>query len=165
MWEHKLNDPKSSEKDKALAKEFLDSDIVQGKYQDGFPGIIGIIIKKDNKTLILYHNKTGEYSIPTGKVEYREKDEEAVIREAEEETGLIITKCSYKGFVKFKRKKDDKDIIIRVYKADDYNGTATNKEPDKHYSLRWLSKQEINNLIRLDQAGDTIILSKKNSWL
>ena len=76
MWEHKLNDPKSSEKDKALAKEFLDSDIVQGKYQDGFPGIIGIIIKKDNKTLILYHNKTGEYSIPTGKVEYREKDEE-----------------------------------------------------------------------------------------
>lgn len=53
------------------------------------------IIIKDDKMLLSYEQKSNIYMIPGGGLESKEKDEDCVVREVREETGLIIepSKC------------------------------------------------------------------------
>ena len=63
----------------------------------------GIIIK-DNKLLMVHSNK-GEYKFPGGEVKYGELFKKALIREVNEETGLIVTGGSIKPFGKIVEKR------------------------------------------------------------
>lgn len=163
MWEKKLEDPKTTPKDKVVAKEFLDADKAMGKYQDKSPGYIGAIIKEDDKLCILFHNKVQLWSIPTGGVGYREKDEDAVKREMMEELGIEVEESHYTGFIKIQR--PTKELFFRIYTVDKYSGTIANKEPHKHARIRLISRFELNNLIKMGTVGDTIIQPLNNHWI
>lgn len=165
MWEYKLKDPKTSDKDKDVAKEFLDADKALNKYQDGYPGIICAIVKKGKKFLILYHNKAQCYSFPTGKVERKEKDEDAVIRECQEELGIKVTDLTYKGWVAYRPKSKDRDLTFRVFFVEKFDGEVTNVEKEAHREIAWKSKQELNAMIRLGTSGELIKLCKEKGWV
>ena len=47
----------------------------------------GIVVFKDNKVLIIKHNR-GHYGLPKGHVEYGETEHETAIREVKEETNI-----------------------------------------------------------------------------
>ena len=165
MWVSKMKNPHVSEKEKAVAKEFLDADKVLNKYQDGYPGIICAIIKKDNKFVILYHNKAQTLSFPTGKVNRDEKDEDAVIRECNEELGITVSNPTYKGWVSYRPKNKDHDLTFRVYFVDQFEGTVTNKEKELHREVTFKSKQELNAMIKLGTSGELIKLCKEKGWV
>ena len=111
--------------------------------------IIAAIIKRNNRYLIQDHVKTNLYTLPCGKVEDNESEEDAVIREMKEELGIKVTKLT-----KHFQKEDfgivvngkSYDTITNYFIIDSYEGIIMNKEPHKHRALLWLTKKEIDKL-------------------
>lgn len=57
---------------------------------------VGVLIFKANKVLLVKHGEkaghiTGSYGLPAGRIELGETDQEAAVRELQEETGLLTT--------------------------------------------------------------------------
>ena len=155
--------PDATEEEKKMAKEYLDADKAAGRYQSGYAGIIGAIVKEDNKYVLLYHLKKDCWTFPTGKVEQDESDEEAVKREMHEELGIDITGLSYLGPIQFKEHNDD--YTFHMFKVNTYTGTISNKELNKHARIKYATKQEIELLIKAGTASPMLQLVIDKGYL
>lgn len=120
-------------------------------------------IKKDSKTLMLYRNKKendvheGKWVGLGGKIEDGETPEECIIREVQEESGLIITNPKLKGFLTFPKFKDNEDWYVFVFTSHEFSGDIINSpEGDLH----WISDEEILNLNLWE--GDKLFLKWMN---
>lgn len=112
-----------------------------------------------NGKFAMQKSKFGDYKIPGGGMEENETFEEALIREVQEETGLIIKKDSIQEIgeiLEVKQdifKSDHKYICHSLYYQCDVEETMTEtnltpSEISKGYELRWAGIEEIieNNL-------------------
>jgi 8-oxo-dGTP diphosphatase len=97
----------------------------------------------------------GLWSIPGGRIEPGESDEEAVVREIREETGLHVTCGRLLGAV------DRPGLVIRDYQALVTGGTLT--AGDDADAARWASLAEAE---ALDAAGELTsgLLATLRSW-
>ena len=77
-----------------------------------------------------------------GKLEEGESPEDCLIREVKEETGLILKKFAYRGFITFVSKQWGTEYM-HLYTATEYEGEM--KECDEG-TLEWVTKTEIENL-------------------
>lgn len=118
-------------------------------------GVLGVVINKDKKFLILYRKLHWRgWEFPKGGINKGEKEDEALSREVEEETGLhvrIICKLSYlityhypKDFIK-KTKTEYKGAHQSVYLAF-ANGRV--KLSQEHSKFRWVSYKEACKLLK-----------------
>ena len=118
-------------------------------------GVLGIVINKDEKFLLLYralHWRGWEF--PKGGLSKGETEEEALYREIKEETGLavkIIFKLPYvityiypRDFIK-KTKTKYKGAKQSVYIAIANGSVKLSKE---HNRYRWVSYKEARNLLK-----------------
>ncbi len=73
-------------------------ELKNGKYEDKYIGIYGISIKDDSVLLIKKKNGPydGQLDLPGGGMKFRERPEDALMREFKEEVGVSIT--DYKLF-------------------------------------------------------------------
>lgn len=82
--------------------------------------------------LLLQHKKLGKFGAgkwngPGGKIEPGESPREAVIREVQEETGLVIYDVKYRGMLDFYfGKKPKPDWTCYVFSTESYKGTPRN---------------------------------------
>lgn len=120
------------------------------------------LIVKDNKVAILYSKKYNAYITPGGGVEDNESLEEACIREAKEEAGLIVepikqiavVDCNYPRI----RIVHNYFVCNVVGKTDSTD--RTNHEKDQDLEVKWLSLEE------LKKAYATLTDSYKyGSWM
>jgi 8-oxo-dGTP diphosphatase len=97
----------------------------------------------------------GLWSIPGGRIEPGESDEEAVVREIREETGLEVTCGPLLGAV------DRPGLVIRDYLAYVTGGTLI--AGDDADAARWVSPDEAE---ALDAAGQLTseLLATLRSW-
>jgi 8-oxo-dGTP diphosphatase len=97
----------------------------------------------------------GLWSIPGGRIEPGESDEEAVVREIGEETGLRVTCGPLLGAV------DRPGLVIRDYQAFVTGGTLV--AGDDADAARWASPAEAE---ALDAAGELAaeLLATLRSW-
>jgi len=110
-----------------------------------------LVYTKENKILLLRRYNTGykdgEYSLVAGHVDDGETFTDALIREAREESGLVITKNQVKVSHMMQRKSDfDGSQRIDVFLTVDYktlNQDPENIEPHKCDDLSWF---DIDNL-------------------
>lgn len=106
------------------------------------------IIKKEDKVLVLRHNKCkGLCLFPCGKIEQGEEKFGALFRELFEEIGIEVTSATpLKSYRKWYDRVDGiMHVNEHVYYITNYNGIPFNKEPNKHLEMKWVKIIDILN--------------------
>jgi 8-oxo-dGTP diphosphatase len=112
---------------------------------------VGAVIRDDAGRLLLIRRRNepgaGLWSLPGGRVEAGETDEQALIREILEETGLVAAAGALLGTVEWPG-RDGAIVDIRDYLAVVTGGSL--QAGDDAADARWVTPGEIG---RMDQAG------------
>ncbi|MCR5786634.1 MAG: NUDIX domain-containing protein [Acholeplasmatales bacterium] len=113
------------------------------------PSVRGIYIK-DNKLWMIYSNKYDYYKFPGGGIDNNESFEDALVREIQEEAGLVIDPVSIKewGHVLVKERGSEEDLFIQdnyyffydILSSNAYRN-LDNYEKEEGYELRFVSSQ------------------------
>ncbi len=105
---------------------------------------------KDNKILLLRRYNTGyedgNYSMVAGYVEPNETFTQCVIREAEEEAGIVLKPQDLKVVHVMHRNSkaaEDNERVDLFFTAEKWDGEIVNKEPDKCDDLSWFEVDAI----------------------
>jgi 8-oxo-dGTP diphosphatase len=117
---------------------------------------VGAIIKDSGGRLLLIKRghapQAGRWSLPGGRVEPGETDQQAVIREIREETGLDIRCDQLVGSVQ--RPSPDAMLEIRDYAATVTGGTLG--AGDDAADVRWVSPAELGRLPLTTGLAETL---------
>jgi len=139
---------------------------VPGKYKSDLQkNALAVIFNPDKKILLLKRAPIVEYWQPNkwalvgGKVENGEDVEEAVKREIEEETGLIIDKF-LERFVIQRNPDSVEHIFITIYEGDPYDI----KLNDEHTAYEWFSYIEINFINTVPNLKDYINIALNKNY-
>lgn len=102
-----------------------------------------ILLRRDGEVLFLQRANTGyrdgEYSLPAGHLDGGESALAAAIREAREETGIILDPTNLRLVHTQHRVADegDHERINLYFAVTTWNGEPTNAEPQKCTALTW----------------------------
>jgi len=124
----------------------------QNNIMEGFnkkPGVgIGVILLKDNKLLLgkrhedpekadsLLHGE-GTWTLPGGKLDFKEGIPECAYREVYEETGIKINKDRIKIVSVTNDVVEDAHFVTIVFLAEEFEGEPKVMEPDEITEWRW----------------------------
>jgi 8-oxo-dGTP diphosphatase len=122
-----------------------------GRDTDRVPGpripCVGAIIKDEAGRLLLiqrgHEPETGRWSLPGGRIEPGESDEQAVVRETREETGLRVMCGAFVGSVQRPGLRGGV-LDIRDYAATVTGGTLS--AGDDAADARWVSQADLAGL-------------------
>ena len=95
----------------------------------------------------------GKWNGLGGKFDTGESPEQCIIREVEEESGLLISTPKLHGFITFPQFKDNQDWYVFVYTADQFEGTLIDCNEGE---LEWINDQQLSSLNLWE--GDHIFL-------
>ncbi len=123
-----------------------------------------IVLQKDNSVLLAKRQNTGFcdgfYSLIGGKVEPGETFRQAIIREVNEEVGLVINDEDLRFAHFFQRRGTDTEIAVVVFASHRWSGTPENKEPDKTSKLKWFDMNALpDNIIPAHKHALQLIAS------
>lgn len=132
-----------------------------------------LILKKENKILLIRRFNTGfedgKYSMIAGHVDQGETFTQAMIREAHEEAGIILSPGDLKLVHMMHRKShvDAEERIDAYFLASTWSGNLENKEPHKCDDFSWFDMNELpKNMIpyivfALEQIKQNILYSEQ----
>jgi ADP-ribose pyrophosphatase YjhB (NUDIX family) len=105
------------------------------------------LIIKDNKVAVLYSRKYDAYITPGGGVEENETLELACIREAKEETGIVIKPIEHFAVLdcNYPRIRIVHNYFICKVIEESNDTNKTEHEKDQDLEVRWLSYIEVRN--------------------
>lgn len=114
-----------------------------------------LVLMQDNKILLLRRYNTGyedgNYSLPAGHVEAEENFTQCVIREAEEEIGIMLSEEDLKvSHIMQRDSKTDKDNerVDTFFITKKWDGEIKNKEENKCDDLSWFDLHDLpDNII------------------
>ncbi len=109
---------------------------------------IGVMILKDNKVLLGKRHEDpdkadselhgeGTWTLPGGKMHFREKFEETAHREVLEETGINVNKEALKLVSLANDKVEDAHFVTVGFLCKDFEGEARTMEPDEITEWKW----------------------------
>jgi len=111
-----------------------------------------LILAKDGQVLLLRRANTGyqdgNYSLVAGHLDGAETAKQSIIREAEEEAGIIVRPANLDVVHVMHRYRPDREYIDIYLKTDKWEGIIVNKEPNKCDELKWFP---------LDRLPDNIL--------
>ena len=105
----------------------------------------------------------GLWSIPGGRIEPGESDEQAVVREVREETGLDVTCGRLLGAAEIPGLAGT-IVVIRDYEALVVAGSATATAGDDAADVRWVSDAEADAMEERGQITSGLLASLR-AWL
>ncbi|KFC06356.1 putative MutT family protein [Trabulsiella guamensis ATCC 49490] len=102
-----------------------------------------LILRNENNVLLSRRMNTGygdgQWSLPAGHVEENESALSAIIREAEEETGIHIQPDNLTLVYTFHRRDAGRTYIELWFETKKWDGIPEIREPDKCSGLEWFS--------------------------
>jgi len=108
---------------------------------------VGAIITADDRILLIrrgHEPEAGRWSLPGGRIEAGETDEQALVREVREETGLKVVPGPLIGAVDRPR-PDGRVLVIRDYAATVTGGTlAAGDDAD---DARWFGVRDLAGVL------------------
>ena len=109
-----------------------------------FNAAVYLIVKKEDKVLMMRRFNTGwmdgMYTLPAGHIEENETAQQAISREAKEETDLDISLEDLTIVHTMHRKSDwGREYFDMFAEAKSYSGEAKINEPDKCDEIGWFS--------------------------
>ena len=116
-----------------------------------------LLIEKDNILLYLRQNTgfgDGFYSLVAGHLDGNESVTRAMIREAREETGILIHPKDLEITCVMHRKAADREVIDYFMRAERWENAIENLEPEKCKELKFFPIQNLpDNLISYVRVG------------
>ena len=91
------------------------------------------------------------YTLPGGHIEPGESVVDAVVREMQEETGLIVMKPKLVGIKQFPI--EGGRYIVFLFKADEYTGTLTSSEEGR---MEWVERKWLSEINTVDDLCDLL---------
>jgi mutator protein MutT len=82
-----------------------------------------------------------------GHIEPGERPDQALVREVEEELGIVPTQWTELGVIR--DSLPEHDLVVYLYCVTAWIGTPSNRQPEEHSLIQWLSYSEA---VRLDLA-------------
>ena len=117
------------------------------------PGVgCGMVFLKDRQILLLQRRKSpeaGAWGIPGGKIDFLERAEEAIRREALEETGLLARNVALLGVSEQLFHAEQQHWIGILFLAGSFEGEARLREPDKHGGIDWFGLDQLPGKLTL----------------
>ena len=116
-----------------------------------FKGVVNLIIKQDNKILLLFRNDGffsyggGWWVIPAGHIEHCETAKQAAIREAKEELNIDIEEKDIEFAHVMSNLASKEECFDFFFIINKYRGIIRNCEEDKCVEMRYMSIEEIKN--------------------
>lgn len=110
---------------------------------------VWLILIKNEKILLMKRQNTGyrdgDYNLPAGHIEPGELPKEAMIREAEEELGIRLSKKDLEFVhVSYRPKHDETgDRVDFFFLAEEWLGEVRNAEPHKCSEILWIDPQQL----------------------
>lgn len=133
--------------------------------QEKSAGAVVYYEKDEKKEFLLLHYSLGHWGFPKGHVEKGETDEQALLREIKEETGLskvkIIPGFKEKTGYFFTQNRDliHKQVIFFLVKSDSKKVVLS----DEHEDFLWLEYKDALNKLTFDNTKE--ILNKASKLL
>ncbi|MFY9588922.1 MAG: NUDIX hydrolase [Actinomycetota bacterium] len=107
------------------------------------------------EVLLIHRPKYGDWTLPKGKLEPGETDEQGALREVEEETGLRCEIEDAIGRVSYKDRKGRPKVVVYFAMRPVSGAFEPNDEVDE---LRWVTVDEAQGL--LDYAHDRRLVAR-----
>lgn len=111
-----------------------------------FPVAVHLFLRKGSQLLLLRRYNTGyedgNYSVVAGHLDGGEDVYAAMIREAAEEAGIVISRNNL-NIVQVMHRKSAEERIDYFFDCHEWEGNIQNNEPDKCDELMWI---ELDNL-------------------
>jgi mutator protein MutT len=108
------------------------------------PYVVAYITRQTDRgveVLLTYRSATGfpvnTYAMPGGKIDENESPTQAVMRETEEEVGIIADPHSMKLATTLYFKGHTETCIAFVFSIASWKGEVENREPAKHSHIKW----------------------------
>jgi len=129
--------------------------------------IFGVLLRDDNEILLLRRFNTGyedgNYSLPAGHIDGRESLSAALIREMNEELGIVIYQQDIDLALLMHRNADDGERMDVFFLIRRWTNTPQNMEPHKADNLSWFPINQLpHNTIPFILEAIEKIASKKN---
>ncbi len=111
-----------------------------------------LVLIKDGQVLLSKRVNTGyqdgNYSLIAGHLDGGETANQCIIREAEEEAGIILKLNNLKVSHVMHRYRPDREYIDIYVAAESWEGEIENNEPEKCDELKWFSIEDLpDNII------------------
>lgn len=117
------------------------------------PGVgCGIVFLKDGHILLLQRRKSpeiGAWGIPGGKIDFLETAEQAIRREAFEETGLEAGDIKLLGLSEQLFHDEKQHWFGVLFQAESFSGEMQLLEPDKHGGIDWFALDNLPDRLTL----------------
>lgn len=117
------------------------------------PGVgCGIVFLKDRHILLLQCRKSpeiGAWGIPGGKIDFLETAEQAIRREALEETGLEAGDIKLLGLSEQLFHDEKQHWFGVLFQAESFSGEMQLLEPDKHGGIDWFPLDKLPDRLTL----------------
>ena len=101
---------------------------------------VGGIVLQDGKVLLLLRKnapEAGSWSLPGGRVEFKERLEDAVVRELREELGITVEVESLVCVVNHIVPEENAHWVAPAYRVRVVSGVPMNVEPEKTAAIEW----------------------------
>lgn len=120
------------------------------------------IIIKNNKIAVLFSKKYNAYITPGGGIKENELLEEACIREAKEESGIIVKPIEHFAVLdcNYPRMRIVHNYFICEVIEESKDTKKTEHEIDQDLEVRWLSYMEVRNAFSTQTES-----SKYDTWM
>lgn len=122
---------------------------------------VGAVIVRDNRVLLIRRGHApllGEWSLPGGLLECGESLREATIREAGEETGMVVEVREMLGVYERVIRNDDERVRYHYVLIDFLCRPVAGelKAASDAADARWFSREELPELNLTDDANDVV---------
>ena len=122
--------------------------------------VVGCYLEHNSKFLLLHRqehkSQGGKWGVVAGKVEQDEKLHDAMVREMEEETGVLIKKENLDYFTKVYVRYSDVDFIYHMFCAKLKILPDIKIGYDEHKDFKWASVQEALEMNLVDDLDECI---------
>jgi len=113
-----------------------------------------LIYNKENNQVLMVHNKdTNSWSLPGGCVEENETLEQAAIREAKEETGLIVKIKDVVAINECFFKEENQHVLFFTFSAEILDGKISIENPNEISKITWVDIPTADKLMPYHKCG------------
>ena len=123
---------------------------------DGLIRAAGAILVRDGQVALVHRPRYGDWTLPKGKLEPGETDEDAAVREVAEETGFTGRIVADLGTIEYTVQKGGLTLPkqVRYYLMDATGGAFTGEyEVDE---VRWVARAEAEALLTYERDREVL---------